>query len=66
MNAHRIPTRIARGLSLIRQEATRLESARFDGNSFEAKMAVKTIKEECEHLRQFVGLLVEKSDVTVE
>ncbi len=66
MNAHRIPTRIARGLSLIRQEAARLDSARLDGNAFEVKMSIKTIKDECEHLRQFVGLLVEKSDATIE
>ncbi|HML28807.1 MAG TPA: hypothetical protein PKE16_08215 [Hyphomicrobium sp.] len=43
---------IARGLNLIRAEAVRLDSARAEGRSFEATLALKTIKDECFHLRR--------------
>jgi hypothetical protein len=46
--------RIVRGLNLIRVEASRLDTARADGKSFEAKLALKTIKDECLELRQFL------------
>ncbi len=46
--------RIVKGLNLIRGEATRLDTARAEGKSFEAKVALKTIKDECFHLRQFL------------
>jgi hypothetical protein len=46
--------RIVKGLNLIRGEASRLDSARAEGRSFEAKLALKTIKDECFHLRQFL------------
>ncbi|MGO4685880.1 hypothetical protein [Hyphomicrobium sp. 2TAF46] len=44
--------RIVKGLNLIREEASRLDAARAEGKSFEAKLALKTIKDECFHLRQ--------------
>ncbi len=44
--------RIVQGLNLIRGEASRLDSARAEGKSFEARLALKTIKDECFHLRQ--------------
>jgi hypothetical protein len=46
--------RIVRSLNLIRGEAARLDSARTEGKSFEAKMALKTINDECYSLRQFL------------
>ena len=64
MNAHRIPTRIARGLTIIRQNVGRLDSAQAHGNTFEARMLVKSIQNECDQLRQYLGLLVEKSGVS--
>jgi hypothetical protein len=53
--------RIVRGLNLIRTEATRLDSARAEGRSFEATLALKTIKDECFHLRRFLQDLHESS-----
>jgi hypothetical protein len=38
----------------IRGEASRLDAARAEGKSFEAKLALKTIKDECFHLRRFL------------
>jgi hypothetical protein len=51
--------RIVKGLNLIRGEASRLDTARAEGKSFEAKLALKTIKDECFHLRQFLHELRE-------
>lgn len=51
--------RIVQGLNLIRAEASRLDSARAEGKSFEAHLALKTIKDECFHLRQVVHELRE-------
>ena len=46
--------RIVKGLNLIRGEASRLDTARAEGKSFEAKLALKTIKDECFDLRRFL------------
>lgn len=54
MDTNEAAERIVRGLNLIRGEATRLDTARAEGRSFEAKLALKTIKDECFHLRQFL------------
>jgi hypothetical protein len=54
MDTVKATERIVKGLNLIRGEASRLDSARVDGKSFEAKLALKTIKDECFHLRQFL------------
>ena len=51
--------RIAQGLTLIRGEASRLDSARAEGKSFEAHLALKTIKDECFHLKQVLQELRE-------
>lgn len=57
MEADRAAERIIKGLNLIRVEATRLDAARLEGKSFEAKLALKTIKDECLHLREFLHQL---------
>jgi hypothetical protein len=54
MDTDRAAERIVKGLNLIRGEASRLDAARAEGKSFEAKLALKTIKDECFHLRQFL------------
>lgn len=54
MDKDRAAERIVQGLNLIRGEASRLDTARAEGRSFEAKLALKTIKDECFHLRQFL------------
>jgi hypothetical protein len=54
MDTNSVADRIVKGLNLIRGEALRLDSARADGKSFEANLALKTIKDECFHLRQFL------------
>jgi hypothetical protein len=54
METDRAAERIVRGLNVIRGEAMRLDTARAEGKSFEAKLALKTIKDECLHLRQFL------------
>jgi hypothetical protein len=54
MGTDKAADRIVKSLNLIRGEASRLDSARAEGKSFEAKMALKTIKDECYHLRQFL------------
>ena len=54
MEVERAADRIVRGLNLIRTEACRLDSARAEGKSFEAKLALKTIKDECIFLREFL------------
>ncbi len=54
MEAQGAAERIMRGLHLIRTEASRLDSARAEGKSFEAKLALKTIKDECHNLRAFL------------
>ena len=59
MEKDRAAERIVRGLNLIRGEAARLDSARSEGRSFEAKLALKTIREECLHLREFLHELEE-------
>ncbi len=46
--------RIVKGLNVIRGEASRLDSARAEGKSFEAKLALKTIKDECFDLRRLL------------
>jgi len=56
---HSAADRIAQGLNLIRGEASRLDSARAEGKSFEAHLALKTIKDECFHLRQVLQELRE-------
>ena len=61
MDSHRIPARIARGLTLIRNEAAKLERGGLHATSWETHMALKTIKDECDHLRQFVALLAERA-----
>ena len=60
MNTERIPARIARGLILIRDQASKLDKGGIDPNSFEAHIALKTIKDECEHLRQYIGAWTER------
>jgi hypothetical protein len=60
MNADRIPARIARGLTLIRDQANKLDRGGIEPNSFESHIALKTIKDECEHLRQYVGAWTER------
>ena len=60
MNTERIPARIARGLILIRDQASKLDRGGIDPNSFESHMALKTIKDECEHLRQYIGVWTER------
>jgi hypothetical protein len=59
MNAHMIPARVSRGLILIRDQANKLDNGSFSPNSYEAHVALKTIKDECEHLRQYIGMLTE-------
>lgn len=59
MDTNEAAERIVRGLNLIRGEATRLDTARAEGRSFEAKLALKTIKDECFHLRHFLSELRE-------
>ena len=59
INTHMIPVRISRGLILIRDQANKLDRGGFSPNSFEFHVALKTIKEECEHLRQYIGMLTE-------
>ncbi|MBS0233822.1 MAG: hypothetical protein JSR99_10080 [Proteobacteria bacterium] len=54
METERAADRIVRGLNLIRSEASRLDSARAEGKSFEAKLALKTIKDECFLLREYL------------
>jgi len=54
MDTDKATKRIVKGLNLIRGEALRLDSARAEGKSFEATLALKTINDECFHLRQFV------------
>ena len=61
MGSHRIPVRIARGLTLISNEAAKLERGGLHATSWETHMALKTIKDECDHLRQFVALLAERA-----
>jgi hypothetical protein len=61
MDSHRIPVRIARGLTLIRNEAAKLDRGGLHATSWETHMALNTIKEECDHLRQFVALLGERT-----
>jgi hypothetical protein len=61
MNTQRIPVRIAKGLTLIRNEAARLDSARIEGHEDEANAALSTIRNECDHLRQYVGMLVDRA-----
>lgn len=46
--------RIVKSLNVIRGEASRLDSARAEGKSFEAKMALKSINDEYHDLRQFL------------
>ena len=53
--------RIARGLTLISNEAAKLERGGLHATSWETHMAVKTIKDECDHLRPFVALLAERA-----
>jgi hypothetical protein len=60
MNTERIPICIVRGLILIRDQANKLDKGGVDPNSFEAHVALKTIKDECEHLRQYIGLWTER------
>lgn len=60
MNTGRIPARIARGLILIREQASKLDKGGIDPNSFEAHIALKTIKDECKHLRQYIGVWTER------
>jgi hypothetical protein len=59
MDTNEAAERIVRGLNLIRSEASRLDTARAEGRPFEAKLALKTIKDECFHLRQFLSELRE-------
>ena len=66
MNTHLIPARISRGLILIRDQANKLDNGGFSPNSFEAHVALKTIKEECEHLRQYIGMLTELNRLVEE
>ena len=47
MGTDKAADRIVKSLNLIRGEASRLDSARAEGKSFEAKMALETIKDEC-------------------
>jgi hypothetical protein len=54
MQADQAAERIVRGLNLIRVEASRLDAARAEGKSFEAKLALKTINDECLELRDFL------------
>jgi len=61
MDSHRIPVRIARGLTLIRNEAAKLDREGLHATSFESRVALKTIKDECDHLRQCVALLAERA-----
>lgn len=57
MGTEKAADRIVKSLNLIRGEASRLDSARAEGKSFEAKLALKTIKDECFHLHQFLHQL---------
>ena len=59
MNSHKIPIRIARGLTLIRDQAAKLDRGGLHATSWETHIALKTIKDECDHLRQFVAMLAE-------
>ncbi|SFV32203.1 hypothetical protein SAMN04488557_1515 [Hyphomicrobium facile] len=54
--------RIVKSLNLIRGEASRLDCARAEGKSFEAKMALKMINDECYDLRQFLHELQQKGE----
>jgi hypothetical protein len=54
MDTAKATERLVKGLNLIRGEASRLDIARSEGKSFEAKLALKTITDECFHLRQFL------------
>ena len=49
MDSDRIPVRIARGLTLISNEAAKLERGGLHATSWETHMALKTIKDECDH-----------------
>ena len=51
MNTEKIPARIARGLILIRDQASKLDKGGIDPNSFEAHIALKTIKDEVRALK---------------
>ena len=61
MNTQRIPVRLAKGLTIIRNEAAKLDTARVEGHEQEAHAALDTIRNECDHLRQYVGMLVERA-----
>ena len=61
MDSHRIPVRLVRGLTLIRNEVAKLDREGLHATSFETHVALKTIKDECDHLRQYVGLLAERA-----
>ena len=58
--------RIARGLTLISNEAAKLERGGLHATSWETHMALKTIKDECDHLRPFVALLAERARYLVD
>ena len=60
MHTERIPARIARGLILIRDQANKLDRGGIEPNSFESHIALKTIKDECEQLRQYIGVWTER------
>jgi hypothetical protein len=49
-----VAERVVKGLNRIRGEASRLDTARAEGKSFDAKLALKTIKDECFHLRRYL------------
>ena len=61
MDSHRIPVRIAGGLTLIRNEAAKLDRGGLYATPFETHLALKTIKDECDQLRQYVALLGERA-----
>lgn len=61
MSSQRIPLRIARGLATMRDEAARLDRYGANIDNYQARTALKTIKDECDQLRQYLGLLVERS-----
>ena len=48
-------------LTLIRNEAAKLDRGGLHATSWETRMALKTIKDECDHLSQFVSLLAERA-----
>jgi hypothetical protein len=49
-----VAERILKGLKRIRGEASRLDTASAEGKSFEAKLALRTINDECLYLRRYL------------